>query len=87
MDDAVAFRVTTAFYEALATGHDVATSLALARRACRNDPTTAAPRHWAAFVLVGDGDIALPLQDRQARWPWAVVLAVAALGAGWFYRR
>lgn len=36
-------------------GTDAARSLALAQRAALSDPATAAPRHWAAFALVGAG--------------------------------
>jgi len=40
------------FYGSFAGG-SVSRSLALAQRAALRDPATAAPRHWAAFVLVG----------------------------------
>lgn len=82
VDDAVTFRVTTAFYEGLADGLTVAEALNQARRDCLTSPLTGAPRHWAAFVLVGDGDLTVPVRRRTPRWPWAVgcgLLAVAAL--------
>ncbi|MCP4574060.1 MAG: CHAT domain-containing protein [bacterium] len=81
VDDAVAFRVTTQFYEGLADGLTAAAALDRARHACFLDPETCAPRHWAAFVLVGDGDITVPLQRRSRRWPWAAALALFAIGA------
>ena len=86
VDDAVAFRVTTTFYEGLADGLTAAAALARARRDCLMDPATSAPRHWAAFVLVGDGDVTVPLRRRAPRWPWAVLLVVLA-GAAWFRAR
>jgi hypothetical protein len=78
VDDAVAYRVTTRFYEELADGLSAAAALDRARRACRADAETAAPRHWAAFVLVGDGDVTVPVRRRAPRWPWAVGLLVLA---------
>lgn len=79
VDDAAAFRVTTAFYEGLADGLTAAAALDRARRDCLADPAFAAPRHWAAFVLVGDGDVTVPVRRRAARWPWALVLAGLAV--------
>lgn len=78
VDDAVAFRVTTRFYEGLADGLTAAAALDRARHACFLDPDTCAPRHWAAFVLVGDGGVTVPLQRRSPRWPWAVGLILLA---------
>jgi hypothetical protein len=51
----------------------------------------AAPGEWAAFTLVGDPLIRLPLQPRQpVIWPWAVVAACLTSLAGmlyWYRRR
>ncbi len=82
VDDGAAARFTGPFYAAMAKGRTVAEALALARAACRADPATAAPRHWAGFVVVGDGATTTPLQPRSARWPWALALLLAA-GAAW----
>ncbi len=86
VDDAVAFLVTTRFYEGLADGLTAAAALDQARHACCLDPATSAPRHWAAFVLVGDGDVTVPIERRVPRWPWAAVLIVLAVAA-WFRAR
>lgn len=81
VDDFAAARFMDPFYRALADGRTVAEALAVARRACRADPATAAPRHWAGYVVVGDGGTTVPLQRRAARWPLALVLLAAAGGA------
>jgi tetratricopeptide (TPR) repeat protein len=78
VDDAVALRVITGFYTGLADGLPAAAALAQARRDCRTDPVGRAPRHWAAFVLVGDGEITVPLERRAPRWPWAAGLGLLA---------
>ena len=87
VDDFAAARFMDPFYAALARGATVAGALALARDACRADPATAAPRHWAGYVVVGDGGTTVPLRPRAARWPWALVLLAAAGGAALRARR
>lgn len=78
VDDAVAFQVTTAFYAGLAEGLTAAGALDRARRSCLGHELTRAPRHWAAFVIVGDGQVTLPLRRRASRWPWALGLGALA---------
>lgn len=87
VDDAVAMRVTTAFYEALADGLTAERALALARRTCRDDPAMAAPCHWAGFTLVGDGDVKVPVERRGRRWPLAAGLGLLAVGFVAWWRR
>ena len=71
VDDIATARFMTAFYAALARDLPAAAALAAAAATCRADARTAAPRHWAGFVLVGDGDIAVPIRrgGRNGRWP------------------
>ena len=78
VDDFAAARFMDPFYAALADGQTVAQALAAARAVCRADPATAAPRHWAGYVVVGDGASTVPLRPRTGRWPLAVVLLAAA---------
>jgi CHAT domain-containing protein len=87
VDDAVALRVTTGFYDGLADGLPAAAALDRARRNCHADPVGAAPRHWAAFTLVGDGEVTVPVHRRAPRWPWALLLAGLAVVALWRARR
>lgn len=87
VDDFAAARFMAPFYAALADGRTVAEALAAARAACRADPATAAPRHWAGYVVVGDGGTTVPLRPRSGRWPPAVALLLAAGLAGLRARR
>ncbi len=81
VDDLVTVRFVADFYGALAEDRTVAGALVVAREACRARPTTAAPRHWAGFVLVGDGSRRVPVERRRPWWPVGVVLAVGAVAA------
>jgi Tfp pilus assembly protein PilF len=69
VDDAVIARLMAVFYRELAVGAPVAAALATARRDLASRPATAAPRHWAAFVVVGDGALVVPVERRPARAP------------------
>ncbi|RKZ14470.1 hypothetical protein DRQ50_08930 [bacterium] len=75
VDDAAAMRVTTVFYEGLADGLPADLALDRSRRICRADSSLAAPRYWAGFTLVGDGETTVSLRRRASRWPWAILLA------------
>ncbi|MFN2370299.1 MAG: CHAT domain-containing protein [Candidatus Krumholzibacteriia bacterium] len=86
VDDYAAARFMQPFYAALAEGRPVAEALAVARAICRADPATAAPRHWAGFVVVGDGTATVPLAPRPVRWPWAAGLLLLA-GLAWLRSR
>jgi CHAT domain-containing protein/tetratricopeptide (TPR) repeat protein len=69
-----------AFYEALARGLPVGDAL----RAAKLDALRrgAPPREWAAFTIVGDPLVRVPLRvPRPDRWPSAVLVATLALGA------
>jgi hypothetical protein len=60
----------------------VAGALASAQGVVRSDPTTSAPYYWAGFIVIGDGDVRVPLRSRP-RWLWPSVVgagvAIAAL--------
>lgn len=79
VDDEVAARLMAVFYRELSAGAPVATALATARRDLASRPATAAPRHWAAFVVVGDGALVVPVERQGAR---PAVVAGAALLCG-----
>ncbi|MBK8165268.1 MAG: CHAT domain-containing protein [bacterium] len=88
VDDEVVERLMAVFYRELATGAPVAAALATARRDLALRPATAAPRHWAAFVVVGDGALVVPVESRPA-WPPLAAggLALAAVLAAWLALR
>lgn len=69
VDDEAAARLMAVFYREMAAGAPVAAALAAARRDLASRPATAAPRHWAAFVVVGDGALVVPVERRPARAP------------------
>lgn len=70
VDDARTVPMIVAFYTALADGRTTADALRQASLDALHDG--APPREWAAFRLVGDPDVRVPL--RQSRglfgWPW-----------------
>ncbi len=62
-------------------------ALAAAQRACRSRPSFSAPRHWAGFALVGEGDAVIPVRRRPQHWPMAAGFGVLALLVFLYYRR
>ncbi len=74
-DEATAFFMS-AFYEGLATGHDVAEALTLARKQCRHDSLFDQPCDWGAFVVVGDGRITVPLERKPDINPVPILAAI-----------
>jgi hypothetical protein len=68
------------FYDALARGEPVGDALRSAKlSAIRRG---ASPGEWAAFGVVGDPLVRVPLRPPPARWPLAVVAALAAAAVG-----
>lgn len=59
IEDRSTSRIVPLLYAGL-RGGDVVTALASAQRAALRDPVTAAPRHWAALVVVGAMQPAAP---------------------------
>ena len=82
VDDATTAALMQRFYSRLADGATVAAALAAARRDLARRETMASPCYWAGFVVVGDGNLRVPLQKR-ARVPAPLATgAMAALLAG-----
>ena len=81
VDDQVTRRLMRGFYAELAAGRSIAEALALAQRAVRDEPDTRHPFFWSGFVVIGDGDIRLPLARRWRPSP-ALVAAGALLFLG-----
>ena len=78
VDDAATASLMQSFYGRLADGATVAGALAAAQRDLAGRAATAAPCYWAGFVVVGDGDLRVPLQKR-APVPARVVAGGAAV--------
>jgi CHAT domain-containing protein len=74
VDDGVTTVLMEKFYAELASGLDPGTALAVAQDAIRADPLTAHPFHWAGFVVVGDGTVAVDLQVKRRLGPVGLFL-------------
>jgi CHAT domain-containing protein len=78
--DRAAARFTERFYRALAKGETAAQALRSARLA--SIAQGASPDEWAAFVLVGDSEVRLPLRaPRREALPLIAAMAVLILTA------
>src|SRR5690606_37406419 len=87
LGDRTTARFVRDFYDAMATGLATGEALTAAKREAlrRGEP----PAVWAAFTLVGDHAVRIPLEspERNSAWPLALVIAVSALlGYGVFRR-
>ena len=82
--DQAALDFIRAFYRHVAEGRAVGEALRLAK--LDRIESGAQPREWAAFTLVGDPMVSIPLRlPTQSRWPWVGgILAVAALGGSYW---
>jgi CHAT domain-containing protein len=94
VDDASTARLFTAFYGALADGDSPAEALRRAKLSLLRDRATASPRHWASFLLYGDGTTPVRLSSPTRReTPLRVVIVsggvlLLAIGLGlWWQRR
>jgi CHAT domain-containing protein len=76
--DAAAARFTDRFYRAMASGQRASEALRSAKLASLS--AGASPDEWAAFVLVGDGEVRLSLRPPR-RTPVPYLLAILALGS------
>jgi CHAT domain-containing protein len=79
--DRSAVRLVRAFYSALAQGRPVADALRAAKLSAMRDGLP--PRTWAAFQVVGDPAVTVPLGRPRPPWVWwaaaaGITLAVSA---------
>lgn len=65
VDDVATAKLMSAFYAQLARGASTAAALRSAQRTLRDDPATAAPKYWAAFVVVGEPDTRVALAPKR----------------------
>ncbi len=83
VDDETTRFFMASFYEGLSQGNDAAGSLASARTKCRQDPRFNLPFHWGGFVLVGDGQLEVPLEIKTVLGGfrmWMILLAGVSVG-------
>ncbi|MFO7654185.1 MAG: CHAT domain-containing protein [Candidatus Krumholzibacteriia bacterium] len=66
VDDATTSDLVGHLYAGLAEGMTAAEALRRAQFLVRAHPSTRHPFYWAGFVLVGDGEVRVPLQRRVA---------------------
>jgi CHAT domain-containing protein len=79
VDDASTARLFAAFYRELGGGAHPADALRRAKLSLRADPATAAPRHWAGFVLYGDGMTPVRFLEGEKARDGVLPLVVAIL--------
>jgi hypothetical protein len=76
VDDRATARVMRSFYEHLARGETVATSLRLAQLDMRRTRGYAHPFYWAGFTVVGDGSLVVEIERKT---PIPAILRVLAV--------
>jgi tetratricopeptide (TPR) repeat protein len=84
VDDVATATLMQEFYAGLAAGETVAGALGAAQCKVARQAATTAPCYWAGFVVVGDGNVRVILQNRPAAWAGSAGAGtglVAALGA------
>jgi tetratricopeptide (TPR) repeat protein len=64
VDDGATVLFMRIFYGELARRANAAEALRNTQAVLRSRPATREPRHWAGFVVIGDGDVRVPLQRR-----------------------
>ncbi len=87
VEDETAERFTGRLYEELADGRTVAAAVRRAQAALRDEAGAAHPARAAGFVVIGDGDVTVPLR-RRPPLGWALGAAVAiSIVVGWLLQR
>jgi tetratricopeptide (TPR) repeat protein len=81
VEDRHAERFTRRFYDELAADRSVADALRRTRNWLRTQPATAAPDHWAAYVLLGEGSGTVTLARTRKATPAVWLIAGGALTA------
>ncbi len=90
VDDRTAALFMTDFYAALGQGQTVAQACRQAQVVRSRQPETADPRHWAGFVVVGDGQVRPAPKPRQTTRVWVLpllLLAGVCVWRGWAVSR
>ena len=88
VDDRTTAKLMEHFYRELASGQTVAAALHNAQLAIRKEKP--APFFWAGFVVIGDGDLTVPL-ERRPLWAgpglWLTGLIIVTIGSLLVWRR
>ncbi len=87
VEDWTTARFMKLFYAALSNGANTAQALQSAQKTLREDSTTSQPYFWSGFVLIGNGDITIPLTRNRDLTPgWLAItglIVVAFLMHTW----
>jgi CHAT domain-containing protein/Tfp pilus assembly protein PilF len=70
------------FYHHLAAGSSKAGALREAKLDLLRDSTSSAPHHWAAFVLIGEGERSIPITHPNNQRVWVLVIVALVVVAG-----
>ena len=87
VDDRATAQLMERLYAHLATGEPIAHALRMAQLDVRAEHPH--PFFWAGFVVIGDGDVVVPLEERGASRRYGLVLAAltTAVIIGWVVMR
>jgi len=89
VDDSATASLMAEFYTYLSNGETAAKSLRLAQRRMMDDPRTRHPFYWAGFVVVGEGNVSIPLIRKSPERLFgalSILCLIAALSL-FFWRR
>ncbi|MCP4290489.1 MAG: CHAT domain-containing protein [bacterium] len=89
VDDQATAQLMEIFYKGLSKRKTVAQSLQTARLHLARNSDTAAPFFWAGFVVIGDGDLVIPLEKKNLPRYWLIfpLFAAVVLFLAWNNRR
>lgn len=79
VDDEEAATFMRAFYHNLAEAKSKDEALRAVKLEMMRNGSTASPRHWASFILIGEAAKSVPISDRPRRLPYDRWLAASAL--------
>ncbi len=83
VDDRATATLMDDFYAALQHGASAAAALRDAQSRAMRRPATRQPFYWAGFVLIGDGDVHIPMRPRPiGALPIAIAVGTA-IGVAW----
>lgn len=91
VDDAVTADLMKKFYRELAKGGTVAFALRRAQMAIRGNRKTEHPFYWAGFIVTGNGNITVNLEEKESRiylrYFLSLIILTAIFTAAWIMSR
>jgi len=91
VDDAVTADLMKKFYRELAKGSTVAFALRRAQMAIRGNKKTEHPFYWAGFIVTGNGNITVNLEEKESRiylrYFLSLIILTAIFTAAWIMSR